>query len=57
MTRNSVYLAPYWGRGSAWFQVRILACPSRGNVLVKWLTGPLQGREARLATRRLKPYA
>jgi hypothetical protein len=53
VSTGEVYLAPTWTRGKALWRVELLAKPRNGSVLVRWLAGPLSGREARLGTKTL----
>ena len=53
MTPGDHYTAPSWLAGAARWRVEILARPHHGNVLARWLQGPLRGREARLCTKTL----
>ena len=47
------HTAPGWGKGETHWRVELLGKPRNGNVLVRWVTGPLKGREARLVWKAL----
>jgi hypothetical protein len=49
-----VATAPAWTKGSAYWKVEVLGPTRNGNVLVRWLEGPLKGKEARLQARTLQ---
>ena len=52
--KGDIMLAPYWGRGTAFFKVRVEGPSYKGSTLVTWLEGPLRNREARLDSRTLR---
>ena len=60
MTPGETYLAPNWEwepKGvdlPQWWRVEVLSRPSHGGVRVRWLAGPLAGREARLVAKTLR---
>lgn len=43
------------GGGPEYLRVEVLRGGSRENALVRWLEGPLEGREARIARGSLRP--
>ena len=51
MTKGSIRWAPFPGEPQ---KCRVVASPNKGTVLVRWQTGPLKGREARVPSAGLR---
>jgi len=54
MKAGEICTAPGWSKGTCRWRVEVLGRGRNGSTPVRWLDGPLRGREARLETKTLR---